>query len=450
MNNFASRILLSLAFAAVLAPATRAQNAVTFWNSVAVSTAVRGKVTGGMTGIFLAYSNIAAFDALNAINPTFEPYGGIMPTVSSGASESAAVAAAVHDVLVHYFPAQAASNPSATPPFVGLDELYANYLASLADSLAAINAGVTAGQQAAAGLIALRAGDGISGVNTYVFQTPGPGVYQPTSCLNTPCPMPLMDPFGGKYPGPQTPWIANMTPFTMTAADQFLPDEGPTPLDSQEWADDYNRTRLWGSLANSLRTDEQTTIGLFWTPNPGPLYTNMLIGVAADHGLSALDTARLFAMTWTGYGDAFIGCINAKYHFNFWRPVTAIRQGDIDGNPDTVADPNWTPLATTPNHPEYPAAHGCVTGAVSTILESYFGTPNLPLHVTATYAVPPQLGGGTVTSTRDFSSTKDLLREVQVARIYGGMHYHHSVVQGTVLGQKVARQLVNNYFQPLE
>ena len=444
------RSLMVLVAAAGLACTAAAQNAVTFWNSIAVSTAVRAKSTGGMTGIFLAYSNLAAFDAVNAISPRFEAYGGIMPSASPEASESAAVAAAVHDVLVHYFPSQAASNPNATPPFVGLDARYANYLASLPDPVAAINAGITVGQQAAAALIFLRNGDGIFGVNTYVFQTPGPGVYQPTSCLNTPCPTPLMDPFAGKYPGAQTPWIADMTPFTMTAPDQFLPAEGPTPLDSEEWADDYNRTRLWGALTNSLRDDEQTTIGLFWTPNPGPPFTTMLTRLAADHGLGALDSARLFAMAWTGYGDAFIGCMNAKYHFNFWRPVTAIREGDTDGNPDTIADPNWTPLATTPNHPEFPAAHGCVTGALSTILQSYFGTPNVTLHVTATYAVPPQLGGGTITATRNFSSTRDLLREVQVARIYGGMHYHHSIVQGTVLGQKVAHQLVNNYFQPLK
>jgi hypothetical protein len=430
------RTLVGALTIAILAATAAAQNSVTFWSSVAVGAAVKAKSTGGMTGIFLAYANLAAFDSLNAIHPRFQAYGGIMPPASPNASEAAAVAAAVHAVLVHYFPTQAASNPSATPPFVGLDERYSTYLASLSESAASIDAGVAVGEQAASALIALRNGDGIFGVNTYVFQKPGPGVYQPTP------PFP--------YPGAQTPWIANMKPFTMTSADQFLPEEGPTPLDSEEWADDYNRTKLWGALTNSLRNDEQTTIGLFWTPNPGPPFTSMLTDLASTHALNALDTARLFAMAWTGYGDAFIGCMNAKYHFNFWRPVTAISEGDIDGNPDTIADPNWTPLATTPNHPEYPAAHGCGTGSVSKIVASYFGTPDVALHVTATYAVPAALGGGTITATRDFSSTRDLLREVQAARIYGGMHFHHSIVQGTVLGEKVAAQLVKKYFQPLE
>jgi hypothetical protein len=175
----------------------------------------------------------------------------------------------------------------------------------------------------------------------------------------------------------------------------------------------------------------------------------MLADVAATHHLNVLDTARLYAMTFTAYGDSFIGCLNAKYHFNFWRPVTAIQQGDTDGNPATIGDPNWLPLAPTPNHPEYPAAHGCVTGAVSSVIADYFGTQKVTLNVTATYPIPAALGGGTQTATRTFYTTKDFLREVQSARIYGGMHFQHSIIEGTVLGQRVARQLVRNYFQPL-
>jgi hypothetical protein len=412
-----------------------AQNAVTVWSAIAAQTAVNAKSTAGMTGIFVAYSDIAAFDAVNAIHPRFQPYGGIKPQAPPDASESAAVAAAVHDVLVNYFPTQAASDPNATPPFVGLDDRYTAYLSALTESPAAINDGVQVGQQAAAAVINLRVNDGIFGVSTYAFQTPGPGVYQPTP------PFP--------YVGPQTPWIANMTPFTMTGPSQFLPDVGPTPLYSQEWADDFNRTKTWGSLTNSPRTPEQTTIALFWAVNAGPPYSAMLADIAASHGLNVLDTARLYAMSFTAYGDSFIGCLNAKYHFNFWRPVTAIQQGDTDGNPASIGDANWVPLAPTPNHPEYPAAHGCITGAVSSVIAAYFGTQNVTLNVTATYPIPAALGGGTQTATRTFYSTKDFLREVQAARIYGGMHFHHSIIQGTVLGQRVARQLVRNYFQPL-
>ncbi len=309
------------------------------------------------------------------------------------------------------------------------------YLASLNASAQAINAGVEVGQKAAAALLALRANDGLVGVSTYTFQTPGPGVYQPTP------PFP--------YSGPQTPWIANMTPFTMSTASQFLPKAGPTPLSSREWAEDYNRTKTWGSLLNSPRTAEQTTIGLFWVPNAGPVYTGMLADLTARHHLNLLDSARLYAMTFAAYGDAFIACINAKYHFNFWRPVTAIQQGDSDGNPETIGDPNWVPLAATPNHPEYPAAHGCITGAVTGVIASFFRTSNVSVNVTATYGIPSALGGGTQTATRSFNNTHHLLREVQLARVYGGMHFHHSVVQGSVLGEQVARHLVENFFRPL-
>lgn len=251
----------------------------------------------------MAYCDLAPFDALNAIHPRFQSYGGIQPAAAADASESAAVAAAVHDVLVHYLPGQAASDPNANPPFVGLDEQLADYLASLTEGITAINDGVQVGQQAAAELLALRANDGISGTNNYVFQTPGPGVYQPTP------PSP--------YPGPQTPWIANMTPLTMSSASQFLPDEGPTPLFSQEWADDYNRTKTWGSLTGSPRTPEQTTIELFWAVNAGLPFTSMLGNLVATHRLSVSDSARLYAMTFTAYGNTRIpspkcGSLHAK------------------------------------------------------------------------------------------------------------------------------------------
>lgn len=303
MKALAMRILAVLGLALACTSTAPAQNAVIVWNSIAVGTAVAAKSTPGMTGIFAAYSDLAAYDAVNAIHPRFRAYGGIQPPASPDASESAAVAAAVHDILVHYFPNQAVSDPNANPPLVGLDQRYADYLASLNESAQAISAGVQVGEQTAAALIALRANDGIFGVNTYVFQNPAAGIYRPTP------PFP--------YVGPQTPWIAEMTPFTMTHASQFLPDEGPPDLSSQEWADDYNRTKTWGSLLNSPRTAEQTTIGLFCTPNAGPPYSGMLADLAASHGLDVLDTARLYAMTFTAYGDAFIGCMNAKYHFNF-------------------------------------------------------------------------------------------------------------------------------------
>jgi hypothetical protein len=230
-----------------------------------------------------------------------------------------------------------------------------------------------------------------------------------------------------------------MVPFTMSSASQFFPDEGPTPLDSQQWIDDYNQVMALGELNSTVRTQQQTEIGNFWTEHTGQQYARAFRNLANQQGLSTSDTARLMAMLWAGYADAGIGCWNAKFTFSFWRPVTAIQAGG--GDPALVADPNWLPLANTPSHPEYPAAHGCVTGAVSTILASYFGTPNLTFTVDS-------LVKNTVPYT--FTSTTDLVHQVEMARIYAGFHYHHSVVQGRVLGIKVGHQLLERYFAPVK
>jgi hypothetical protein len=428
----------------LLAAPALPQNPVTDWNDTAVKTIVSTASTAGitptagMTGVYLAYVNLAIFDSLNAIHPGFRPYGGIQSYAAPDSSEAAAVATAAHDVLVNYFPKATAS----------LDSTYQAYLASLPDSIEAQNDGIAVGHAVATALIALRMGDGINGACSYANGS-GPGVYTPSPCSYTygsgasvylPTPPALLL--------AQTPWIASMKPFTMTSSSQFRPDEGPTPLDSEEWVEDYSRTKMWGSQTNSPRTPEQTTIGLFWTPNPGPPFISMLKNLVDTFGLSALQAARLYAMVWTGYSDAFIGCMDAKYHYSFWRPVTAIRAGGA--NPELTGDSSWTPLAVTPNHPEYPAAHGCVTGALSSVVAGYFGTREVPLSVTATYAVPAALGGGSITATRTYSSTTALLLEVEAARIYGGMHYQHSILRGALLGKKVARQLRREFFQPLQ
>lgn len=153
------------------------------------------------------------------------------------------------------------------------------------------------------------------------------------------------------------------------------------------------------------------------------------------------ESARLVAPAHAAEADSLIGCINAKYHFSFWRPVTAIQNGGIDGNPYTIADPNWLPLGTTPNHPEYPAVHGCLTGPLAEVLKAYFGTPNLRISVDSTVA-------GT-TSPHNFNNIREWQTEVELARIYAGFHYHHSLVQGFELGHKVARNVVVNYFRPV-
>jgi hypothetical protein len=165
----------------------------------------------------------------------------------------------------------------------------------------------------------------------------------------------------------------------------------------------------------------------------------MLNVLVNNYNLNTADSARLMAMVWTGYADAAVGCFNAKYRYGFWRPVTAIPAGG--GNSDLTADTTWLPLGTTPAHPEYPAAHGCITGAVSSLIADFFGTTHVHV-VTDSKAFP----SGVIQHT--FEDTRDFMDEVFWARIYAGFHYHHSLEVGRQLGETVAQQLVQNHFRP--
>ncbi|HEY6946742.1 MAG TPA: vanadium-dependent haloperoxidase [Candidatus Acidoferrum sp.] len=406
------RFATSIAIVLLAAACVDAQNVVVQWNGIASTTIVaNGKEASVASGVWFAYVHLAVFDAVNAIDQRFQPY--VFTTQAPvGASQDAAAVAAAHRILVQYFPAQ--QN--------GLDSQFNTSLSGIADTGANIAAGVAIGEAAAQALINARANDGLL-ANVSYSPPVGPGFYQRTPPA---------------FPVPLTPWLGQMVPFTMTGPAQFFPDEGPTPLDSQQWIDDYNETKTLGPINSTVRTPQQTEIGLFWTEHTGQQYARAFRKLASDQGLGTSDTARLMAMLWAGYADAGIGCWNAKFTFSFWRPVTAIRAGG--GNPALTADPNWTPLAATPAHPEYPAAHGCVTGAVSTVLENFFGTPNLQFSVDSLVTH----------TTHNFSSTHDLLREVELARVYAGFHYHHSVIQGKVLGLKVGHQLAQQYFGQIE
>lgn len=405
------RLTLSFVIALLVTASLSAQNVVVQWNAIASTTIITNAKEASVTsGVWLAYVHLAVFDAVNAIDHRFQPYL-FTANPPAGANKDAAAIAAAYRVLVTYFPSQ---QPA----------LYAQFTASVAalsDTAANISAGTTVGENAAQALITARANDGLLANVSYTPPV-GPGFWQPTP--------PAFGP-------PLTPWLGQMVPFTMSGAAQFFPDEGPDALNSQEWIDDYNQVMTLGSLNSTVRTPQQTEIALFWTEHTGQQYARAFRNLATQKGLGSSDTARLMAMLWAGYADAGIGCWNAKFTFSFWRPVTAIQTGG--GNAALTADPTWLPLASTPSHPEYPSAHGCVTGAVSTILEGYFGTPNL------TFSVDSKVTG----STHTFTSTSDLMHEVEAARIYAGFHYHHSVIQGRVLGLKVGHQILQQYFRPV-
>ncbi len=403
-----TRFTLSLTITVLMAISGSAQNVVVQWNAIASTTIVtNAKEASVASGVWFAYVHLAAFDAVNAIDHRFQPYL-FSANPPAGANKDAAAVAAAHRILVTYFPSQQTS----------LDAQFAASVAAISDTPASISAGLAVGEASAQALITARANDGLLASVPYIPPV-GSGFWLPTP--------PAFGP-------PLTPWLSQMVPFTMSTATQFFPDEGPDALNSQEWIDDYNQVMTLGALNSTVRTLEQTEIGLFWTEHTGQQYARAFRTLATQKGLGTSDTARLMAMLWAGYADAGIGCWNAKFTFSFWRPVTAIQAGG--GNAALTGDPTWLPLAKTPSHPEYPAAHGCVTGAVSTILAGYFGTPNLSFSVDSKVT----------NTTHTFTSTNDLMQEVERARIYAGFHYHHSVVQGRVLGIKVGHQLMQRYF----
>ena len=403
------RLTLSFVITLLVAASLSAQNAVVQWNAIASTTIITNAKEASVTsGVWLAYVHLAVFDAVNAMDHRFQPYL-FTANPPAGANQDAAAISAAYRVLVAYFPSQ---QPT-------LDPQFAASIAAISDTAANISAGITVGKNAAQALIRARANDGLLANVSYTPPV-GPGFWLPTP--------PAFGP-------PLTPWLGQMLPFTMSGAAQFFPDEGPDALGSRQWIDDYNQVMTLGALNSTVRTPQQTEIGLFWTEHTGQQYARAFRNLATQKGLGTSDTARLMAMLWAGYADAGIGCWNAKFTFSFWRPVTAIQAGG--GNPALTGDPNWLPLVSTPSHPEYPSAHGCVTGAVSTILAGYFGTPNL------TFSVDSKVTGNTHT----FTSTNDLTHEVEAARIYAGFHYHHSVIQGRVLGLKVGKQIVKQYFR---
>lgn len=260
----------------------------------------------------------------------------------------------------------------------------------------------------------------------YRFLPPRPGAYQPTPPAFSTSPL--------------VPWVAQVRPFTMTSPSQFRP--GPPPsIDSRRWARAYNLTRVYGDINSTIRTPEQSEIATFWTEHTARQWNRNIRTLAGREALDALSTVRLLAVTNAAMADAWIGCWDAKYHYSFWRPVTAIQQGDTDGRADTPGDPVWLPFRTTPNHPEYPGAHGCVSTAASHALMRFFHR-NLTL-----FSMDADVGG--VIYVHTFTRFTDAGREARAARIYGGMHYTFSNQAGARLGrQVVAHMFANRYFRP--
>jgi hypothetical protein len=418
MNTFRRTFCVQAAMLGLaIASQSGAQNAVVGWHAV-METSVPGSGRKNVVALpYYAYVDVAMYDAVSAIDHHFQPFA-VRVYATPEASEDAAAASAAHDVLVHYLPSQAAT----------FDAALASSLASIADGPSKTD-GINVGQAVAAQWLAMRVGDGLEAPLTY---TPGhgPGIWEPVPTYPAPPP--------NTPPAPVGVWMTQFKPFALASADQFLADvPPPPPLPSTAWTINFNITKTYGELNSTVRTAAQTEIGRFWTDDAAAQYSRAFRSLVSSQKLSTAAAARLAAMYSVAASDAGTACMNAKYHFAFWRPYTAIHDADTDGNPNTVADPNWVPLIVTPGHPEYPSNHGCVTEAIMDAFTAFFETDEIPLSVTSVVT-------GT---THSFNSFEDVVTEVDNARIYGGIHYRYSVKQGNRLGRMVTDYLLRHHFK---
>ncbi|QIK66732.1 vanadium-dependent haloperoxidase [Nocardioides sp. HDW12B] len=394
------------------------------WNTLAqgIALTLRPTAHGQSRGIAMVQG--AVYDAVNAIDRGHQPYLVDVEAldVSPAASYGAAIATAAHDVLLAIAPGSQ----------VTVDTALSNTLAAIPDGPGE-DLGVAAGQAAAAAMLADRADDGFLAPFDFAPHVgTGPGDWRPTA----------LDP---------DPWVGYLEPFLMRAPSQFR-SEGPDALTSASYADDFREVKRLGSLTSTARTADQTQAALFWQSPPAIFWNRMVRDLSAAHGLGAVDEARLLALVNLAAADGAIACWNDKYHWDFWRPVTAIRDAGIDGNPATVADPAWTPLfdgATAtfpplvnppnPPFPDHPSGHGCVSGAALNTARAFFGTDKVELDLYST-RFPGQ--------PRHFDRFSHALKEIIDARVWGGIHFRNADVQGAVIGKKVARLATRSYFLP--
>jgi hypothetical protein len=399
-----------------------APNVVTDWALIAQNTIAPTVFLGGQIA-YGAMVPIAMYDAAVAIAGDYRSYTAPV-TAPAGADETAAIATAAFRVLHERFPAQAAS----------LEGQYANYMANIVDGQSKTD-GIEVGEAVAWQLLAMRAGDELetctgacSSNPPYVQRPPGPGVFEPFPAGSTPV--------GASLPA--------VRPWTMSSADQFRP-EGPLPLTSVEYADDWVETRDWGSITSTLRSGYDDETASFWASQTNFMHRDTLERAAVQYQLDVVQTARLFAMGFTAAADGTIGCFDAKYHYLSWRPRHAIWRADTDGNVLTEpADLSWAPFLPTPNHPEYPAAHTCISYAIYDAMRAFFDR-DTPITIATIGSAGPVSN-----PLRTYYKFNDIEKEIADARVRGGMHFRHSAMNGAQLGRKVAKNMVKRFFQKLQ
>jgi hypothetical protein len=407
LESMAALLIAVVNLAALGRPSLAATpDVISEWGVAASNAAAASGMAPFRTPITFALLHLGMYDAVTAIRGDREPYA-VNPAVAHPASAQAAAIEAGYRMLVAEFPTQVGA----------LEAVYQTLLAFEPDSLSKSN-GIAVGATAVQQLLALRANDGRNAVVPY---TPGsgPGVWVPTPPVFLPA---------------TTAFLAKVTPFTMTSASQFRP-AGPPALASKRWADDYDEVKMLGASVGSTRTSEQTATAHFWEPLAGTVWPASIRRLAREQGLDLASSAHFQAAAFAAFADGLIACWEAKFHFNFWRPVTAIQHGATDDNDLTAPDHAWQPLAPTPNFPEYPSGHACATAAVAHTIEGYF--PHEVL-------IPVR---NILSGEERFREAKEVVSEVIEARMLLGLHFRSADEDGAGIGRNIAGQIQSLWFR---
>ena len=422
-------LLIVLALVALTAPKVARADAVTDWNAIASTAIVAPAPVGAGQpphSAVLSFAMVqgAVYDAVNAIDGGHQPYL-VQPPSNSTDSKEAAAATAAFRVLVGLFPGQVGT----------LQPQYDAYIAGLPDNPPGSRAaGIAIGEATAAAMLQARMNDGRFGPPAVLYP-PAPGIWRPTP------PNFATDPAS---------WAGNVLPFLVPSA-EMLRTDGPNALTSAEYAEDFNEVKELGSLTSVTRTADETDAAIWWQDHGVALWNRIFRTLATSRNLNIADSARLFAMENLAGADALIGCWNDKYYWQFWRPITAIREADTDGNPATEADLTWLPLfdpatpvcllpsLVTPPFPDHPSGHACATSAFVNTLQNFFGTDRISFSASSNKSC----------TTRSFGRFSDALKEVIDARVWAGIHFRTADTQGSALGKKVAQYLKKHYFKPI-
>jgi hypothetical protein len=414
---------------------------VVYWNSVTEAAFARA-VTAGRPqqaiGLDYAMVHTAVHDAVQAFEKRFKPYHSDIAKPDGG-SPVAAVAKAAHDVLVSLYPAQE------TAPDGGLNAIYDKYLTD--NSLAANDKGVFVGQEAAQGIINLRkldgrflpldsrpCGDPGVGDNCIFRGGTAPGDWRPTESFNPGTP-PSFAPMA-------VVWLGKVKPFVMTSPQQFRP-EPPPALTSGEYRRAYNEVKAVGSLTSTTRTPEQTQLAYFYADSFPLVWSRAVNRIAAAHTDNIGDSARLFALVYLAVADSGITAWDNKKYFNFWRPLTAIREGDNDTNSRTAGDTTWKPFLNTPPYPDYTSGANNITGAVTRMLALFFHTDTMTFTVNSNYALANP-------NTRTYTHFSDAAKDVVNVRIYQGIHFRFADTAARAQSRRVANWTYKHFLTPLD